>query len=107
MEALLLDLSSHYTPAANGQAPLNPSSNDTPAANGQAPPTDPLSPSGSLPTDPPSPNPNPNANPNGVPCAWPCATLGHGLRGPVVEHAFWGTGAVVELLQVKDGEGLR
>ena len=55
MEALLLDLSSHYTPAANGQAPLNPSSNDTPAANGQAPPTDPLSPSGSLPTDPPSP----------------------------------------------------
>ena len=43
-------------------------------------------------------NPNPNPNP-GV----PCATLGHGLRGPVVEHAFWGTGAVVELLQVKDG----
>jgi len=47
-----------------------------------------------------NPNANPNPNPNpGV----PCATLGHGLRGPVVEHAFWGTGAVVELLQVKDG----
>jgi len=33
----------------------------------------------------------------------PCATLGHGLRGPVVGHPFWGTNAVIELLRRQPG----
>lgn len=33
----------------------------------------------------------------------PCATLGHGLRGPVVGHPFWGTGAVIDVLGAQPG----
>jgi len=33
----------------------------------------------------------------------PCATLGHGIQGPVIGHAFWGTSAVLELLATHPG----
>jgi len=33
----------------------------------------------------------------------PCCTLGHGIRGPVVGHPFWGTGAILEQLATYDG----
>ena len=33
----------------------------------------------------------------------PCATLGHGLAGPIVGHPFWGTQAVLEVLEAHPG----
>ena len=33
----------------------------------------------------------------------PCVTLGHGLCGPVVGHAFWGTRAVIDVLADQPG----
>ena len=32
-----------------------------------------------------------------------CATLGHGMRGPVIGHAFYGTDAVIKHLAGIDG----
>jgi hypothetical protein len=33
----------------------------------------------------------------------PCATLGHGIRGPVIGHLFWGSAAVLEQLATYPG----
>ncbi|KAH3743096.1 von willebrand factor type a domain protein [Pelomyxa schiedti] len=32
-----------------------------------------------------------------------CATLGHGLRGPVIEHPYWGTQSVIDDLRCHPG----
>jgi hypothetical protein len=32
-----------------------------------------------------------------------CCTLAHKMKGPVIEHAYWGTNAVVNDLMVRDG----
>jgi hypothetical protein len=34
---------------------------------------------------------------------FPCVTLGHGLTGPVVEHRFYGSRAVVDALATLPG----
>ncbi len=34
---------------------------------------------------------------------YPCVTLGHGMRGPGVEHAFYGTQAVIDALAALPG----